>query len=164
MRVCVSLFGALRQYYSEDDIEVDVIEGARIADLHHTLGAHGQAHWATFRAGLLRVSAFASDTTPLCDDDSVPADGRIAILPPGQRRLSGVHDYCTRSTYSRYRAWSHPCRGRTRFRLQSVTHHALIWKNEIFTDGESEWNEGCSLCNSAHAHARDGGAARHETS
>lgn len=82
MRVCVSLFGAFRQYYSEDDIELDVIEGARITDLHHTLGAHGQAHWATFRAGLLRVSAFAGDTTPLRDDDSVPADGRIAILPP----------------------------------------------------------------------------------
>lgn len=82
MRVYVSLFGAFRQCHSEDHIEIDVIEGARIADLRHTLEVYGQAHWPAFRAGLLRVSSFASDTTLLRDDDFVPTDGRIAILPP----------------------------------------------------------------------------------
>lgn len=48
MRVCVSLFGAFRQYQSEDDIELDVIEGARIADLRHTPEACGQELWPAF--------------------------------------------------------------------------------------------------------------------
>lgn len=48
--------------------------------------------------------------------------------------------------------------------IEAVKHRAPIWKKEIFTDGESEWSEGCSLCDSAHTHAGDDSAARHEAS
>ena len=30
--------------------------------------------------------------------------------------------------------------------IEAVKHHAPIWKQEHFVDGDSQWSEGCSLC------------------
>ena len=44
--------------------------------------------------------------------------------------------------------------------IEQVKHKAPIWKQEHFTDGSSEWSDGCSLCPSAtgeHGHQRTSG-------
>lgn len=33
-----------------------------------------------------------------------------------------------------------------RLAIEAVKHEAPIWKREHYTDGHSEWSEGCSLC------------------
>lgn len=34
--------------------------------------------------------------------------------------------------------------------IEAVKHRAPIWKREHYTDGDSVWSEGCSLCEQAH--------------
>ena len=57
-------------------------EGARIADLREAVDAYGKAHWPAFQPALLARSAFASDTRVLRDGEVLPADGKMAVLPP----------------------------------------------------------------------------------
>lgn len=37
-----------------------------------------------------------------------------------------------------------------RMAIEAVKHTAPIWKQEHFSDGNSEWSEGCSLCETHH--------------
>jgi len=49
-----------------------------------------------------------------------------------------------------------------RLAIEAVKHTAPIWKQEHYADGDSEWSEGCSLCD-AHAPAeRHGDDHGHE--
>ncbi len=82
MKVQVSLFGAFRSYEPAAIVMLDVPEGACVADLRAALEQHGAAHWRDFRPALLRCSAFASETAVLREADALPADGRMAVLPP----------------------------------------------------------------------------------
>lgn len=43
--------------------------------------------------------------------------------------------------------------------VEAVKHTSPIWKQEHYSDGDSAWSEGCSLCDGAHAH--DAGKAHH---
>ena len=82
MKIELSLFGALRDLDPDARIVLELPEGARVADLRTALRVHADAHWPGFGPGLLVKSAFASEQAVLRDSESLPADGRIAVLPP----------------------------------------------------------------------------------
>ncbi|MDR1076013.1 MAG: MoaD/ThiS family protein [Xanthomonadaceae bacterium] len=82
MKVQLRLFGAFRAYDSAALVELDLADGARVNDLRAALAQHGQDRWQGFNPGLLRCSAFADEQSVLHDSDPLPADGRVAVLPP----------------------------------------------------------------------------------
>lgn len=82
MNVHLSLYGAFRQYEPAGSIELQLPDGADIAQLRDALSRYADEHWPQFRPGLLASSAFASETSVLRDREAVPADGQVAILPP----------------------------------------------------------------------------------
>ena len=82
MKIKLKLFAAFQDYEPEGQIELELADGARVADLRLALDGYGQRHWPKYRPGLLKYSAFASETTLLRDRDSIPVDGRMAVLPP----------------------------------------------------------------------------------
>lgn len=82
MKIELSLFGAFRDYAPSAQVVLDVGEGMQVADLRAALEAYGRAHWPAFNPALLARSAFASETTVLRDGEPLPADGKMAILPP----------------------------------------------------------------------------------
>lgn len=82
MKVELSLFGAFREYHSGEQITLDIPDGARVAELRAAVHRHGLAHWPTFKPGLLERSAFASEVQLLRDAEAIPADGKMAVLPP----------------------------------------------------------------------------------
>lgn len=82
MKVQVSLFGVFRSFDAGAQVVVDVPDGARVAELRQALEQYGNTHWQGFSPALLRRSAFASETTVLREADPLPADARMAVLPP----------------------------------------------------------------------------------
>ncbi|MFI8716386.1 MoaD/ThiS family protein [Stenotrophomonas sp. NPDC077464] len=77
----LQLFGAFSDLVPERVLQVEV-EGDSVADLRRALQAQLAARWPTFRSGLLTYSAFADAQRVLRDDDALPGDGRVAVLPP----------------------------------------------------------------------------------
>lgn len=82
MKVQVSLFGAFREFEPAGRIELDIADDADVAQLRAALGTFAKEHWPGFRPTLLASSAFASESAVLRDHEDVPADGRVAVLPP----------------------------------------------------------------------------------
>ncbi|MBJ6978274.1 MoaD/ThiS family protein [Luteimonas sp. MC1895] len=82
MKVVVSLFGAFREHDPAARLELDLPDGARVADLREALDRHGREHWPAYRPELLKASAFASETTLLRDAEQVPDGVPMAVLPP----------------------------------------------------------------------------------
>jgi molybdopterin synthase sulfur carrier subunit len=82
MNIHLSLFGAFRQYEPGAVVNLALADDSTIADVRAALERHASTHWPDFRPGLLRVSAFASECCVLRDAEPVPADGRLAVLPP----------------------------------------------------------------------------------
>ncbi|WP_145477650.1 MoaD/ThiS family protein [Stenotrophomonas rhizophila] len=77
----LQLFGAFSELVPERVLQVEV-EGESVADLRRALQVQLAARWPTFRSGLLDYSAFADEQRVLRDDDALPVDGRVAVLPP----------------------------------------------------------------------------------
>lgn len=82
MQVTVELFGAFSDYSPSRQLQVEVIEGACVSDLRSAIHEHLQSSWPQFRPGLLRYCAFADSERILRDQEPLPADGRVSILPP----------------------------------------------------------------------------------
>ena len=82
MKLQVQLFGPFRDFQSQPLLEIDVADGANVATAREALAAHAAAHWPACTPGLLRSTAFASEHALLRDGDALPADGRIAVIPP----------------------------------------------------------------------------------
>ncbi|MFA5684335.1 MAG: MoaD/ThiS family protein [Lysobacteraceae bacterium] len=82
MKVEVSLFGAFRDHQPDAQVTLDLPEGASVADLRTALHDHAKAHWPALPQGLLHYSAFASEQRVLRENEPLPADGRMAVLPP----------------------------------------------------------------------------------
>lgn len=82
MNVELSLFGAFREYDASASIRLELADDARIADLRLAVQTYGETHWPGFKPGLLARSAFASESAVLRDAEPVPADGKMAVLPP----------------------------------------------------------------------------------
>ena len=77
----LELFGALRGLEAGDRLLLPV-SGERVADLRAALQAHAGAHWPGASAGILASCAFATSSEILRDPQALPADGRMAVLPP----------------------------------------------------------------------------------
>lgn len=82
MKVVLGLFGAFREYDPAASVELEVPDGARVADLRAALDRHARAHWPAYRPGLLKASAFASESTLLRDAEALPEGVPMAVLPP----------------------------------------------------------------------------------
>lgn len=82
MKIEVRLFGAFRDHEPGALVHLDVADDARVGDVRAALERHGHAHWPGFQPALLERSALASDSSVLRDHEPVPADGRMAVLPP----------------------------------------------------------------------------------
>ena len=82
MKLQVQLFGPYRDFQPRPVLELDIADGANVADARNALAAHAAAHWPACTPGLLRSTAFASEAALLRDGDALPADGRIAVIPP----------------------------------------------------------------------------------
>jgi molybdopterin synthase sulfur carrier subunit len=82
MKIDLALFGAFREFEPAGRVAFDVPDGADVAQLRGAFDAYASAQWPAYEPKLLAVSAFASESTVLRDRDPVPADGRVAVLPP----------------------------------------------------------------------------------
>lgn len=82
MKIEVRLFGAFREYVPDALVQLEVADGASVGDVRAALERHGCAHWPGFQPALLQRSALASDSSVLRDAEPLPADGRMAVLPP----------------------------------------------------------------------------------
>lgn len=82
MKVMLRVFGYLRVHVPTGTLQLELATDARVADLRTALAAYGEAHWPGFRADGLRACAFASERALLREDEPLPADGQLAILPP----------------------------------------------------------------------------------
>jgi molybdopterin synthase sulfur carrier subunit len=82
MKVSVRLFGALSEYADPPQVELEVADDARIAEVRAELRDYLLMNSPGFKEGLLRVSAFADSQRVLRDNDAVPGDGQVAVLPP----------------------------------------------------------------------------------
>lgn len=77
----LELFGALRGLETSDRLTLPV-NGGHVSDLRAALQAHAGAHWPGASAGMLASCAFATSSEILRDPQPLPADGRMAVLPP----------------------------------------------------------------------------------
>jgi molybdopterin synthase sulfur carrier subunit len=82
MKLHVQLFGPFRDFQPQPVLELDVVDGASVSAARAALAAHAAAYWPACTPGLLRSTAFASEQALLRDGDALPADGRIALIPP----------------------------------------------------------------------------------
>ena len=77
----LELFGALRGVEAGDCLTLQVA-GVHVADLRTALQTHAGVHWPSASAGMLPSCAFATSSEVLRDAQPLPADGRMAVLPP----------------------------------------------------------------------------------
>ncbi|MNV14266.1 ThiS family protein [compost metagenome] len=80
-QITVQLFGAFSELTPSREIAV-LTHGEHIADLRSALRELIAQRWPQFRAGLLDYSAFADEYRVLRDNEPLPENGRVAILPP----------------------------------------------------------------------------------
>lgn len=81
MDIELELFGALRGLEAGDRLVLPVV-GGQVADLRAAVQAHAGEHWPSASAGMLASCAFATSSEILRDPQPLPADGRMAVLPP----------------------------------------------------------------------------------
>lgn len=81
MRFDIQLFGALREAEPGGRLALEC-EGGDIAALRAAVSRHADAAWPPAARALIARSAFASERAVLRDGEPVPADGRLALLPP----------------------------------------------------------------------------------
>ena len=82
MKIDLKLFAAFQDLEPAGRIDLELPDGALVADLRLAIDNYGRQHWPKYRPGLLKSSAFASETTILRDREAIPSDGRMAVLPP----------------------------------------------------------------------------------
>lgn len=82
MTITVQLFGRFREFSAAHEITLELPGIATVADFRAAFDAWAGAHWPGYTPALLRASAVATDTTLLRTDSPLPADGRLALLPP----------------------------------------------------------------------------------
>ncbi len=78
--VSIRLFGAFRQFGPESTINLMVPKEARVADIRQAMQSHFAGNDNAL--ALLKASAFATDKAVLDDEDPVPRDESLSVLPP----------------------------------------------------------------------------------
>jgi sulfur-carrier protein len=82
MMMTVQLFGRFRDFHSDPELVVELPEVHTGADFRAAFDAWALAHWPSYNSGLLKACAIATESTLLHANSTLPADGRVAILPP----------------------------------------------------------------------------------
>lgn len=82
MRLTVQLFGRFREFSATPEIVLELPGAVTVADFRAGFDAWARAHWPGYIPDLLKASAVATETTLLRADSRLPADGRLALLPP----------------------------------------------------------------------------------
>ena len=77
MKVCVRLFAVAKQAAGRDLVELELPDGATIAQLRRELAAR-----VPQLSGFLGQMTFALDARYAADDALVPAGAEIACIPP----------------------------------------------------------------------------------
>lgn len=80
--ITLQLFGRFREFSDDQEIKLDLPDVATVAEFRDAFDAWALAHWPGYAPGLLKSSAIASESTLLHARSPLPADGRIAVLPP----------------------------------------------------------------------------------
>jgi molybdopterin synthase sulfur carrier subunit len=82
MQIQLDLYGACRELHSQPSLALELPESSLVGALRAALPPHFNRADPARAAALVASSAFASDSALLRDADPIPADGRLAILPP----------------------------------------------------------------------------------
>ena len=82
MKITLQLFGRFREFSAEPEIALELPGIATVAEFRAAFDAWARAHWPGYAPGLLQASAIATESTLLRADSALPADGRLALLPP----------------------------------------------------------------------------------
>lgn len=82
MRITLQLFGALREFHSGGELLLDCPQARTVDDVRSGLDRHAREHWSGYRPQLLQSCAFASEQEILHRGSALPANGRMAVLPP----------------------------------------------------------------------------------
>lgn len=81
MDVQIELFGTLRDLEPGDRLQL-AVDGGTVADLRQAVMQHAEARWSRVPPRLLMSCAFATPRVVLRDNDVLPPDGRMVLLPP----------------------------------------------------------------------------------
>jgi molybdopterin synthase sulfur carrier subunit len=82
MQIQLDLYGACRDLHSQPSLSITLPQGSLVGALRAALPASFDRADLARATALVASSAFASDSALLRDADVIPADGRLAILPP----------------------------------------------------------------------------------
>ena len=82
MKLTVQLFGRFREFNASPEIALDLPGVSTVAEFRAAFDAWAGAHWPGYAPALLKASAIATESTLLRADSPLPADGRLALLPP----------------------------------------------------------------------------------
>ncbi|HSR65214.1 MAG TPA: thiamine biosynthesis protein ThiS [Xanthomonadaceae bacterium] len=82
MKIEIQLFGAFRDFEPAALVALELPADAVVGDVRAALERHAVARWPRFQPALLQRSALASTSSVLRDHEPLPADGRMAVLPP----------------------------------------------------------------------------------
>ena len=81
MTVTVKLFGAFRQYTTENPVQLNIAVPTTAAKVREELRAYADANWQGVPPGLIDASAISTSSEVLRDGDQV-TETELAILPP----------------------------------------------------------------------------------
>lgn len=82
MIITLQLFGRFREFSPNQEVELDFPGISTVAEFREAFDAWALAHWPGYAPGLLKASAIATESALLHAGSPLPADGRIAVLPP----------------------------------------------------------------------------------
>lgn len=82
MMITLQLFGRFREFSPKPEIALEFPGIATVGEFRVAFDAWAQANWPGYRPALLETAAIATDSTFLRANSPLPADGRIAVLPP----------------------------------------------------------------------------------
>ena len=82
MNLTLQLFGRFREFSAAPEIALELPGIATVAEFRAAFDAWAGVHWPGYTPGLLKASAIATESTLLHAGSALPADGRLALLPP----------------------------------------------------------------------------------
>ncbi|WP_271679150.1 MoaD/ThiS family protein [Thermomonas mangrovi] len=82
MNITLQLFGRFRDFADAPELHLELPGVTTTAEFRAGFEAWARAHWPDAAIALLQASAIATDTTLLHPRTPLPADGRLALLPP----------------------------------------------------------------------------------
>ena len=82
MKITLQLFGRFREFSAAPELALDLPGVSTVAEFRAAFDAWAGAHWPGYAPALLKASAIATESTLLRADSPLPADGRLALLPP----------------------------------------------------------------------------------